>query len=316
MLIQFEELKELLICPRSGQPLVQKDEIFVPLNEDGESINIRYRCISGQPILVDFENSVLDEKLLFERNGVSAVPRKQSMLRRLIKDHLLHPEANVQAGLNSKAFAKKLKAKVNRPRLLIIGAGQKGIGTDIFFDDPDIKVIGFDIYASSLTHFIADAQQIPIKTGSIDGVWIQYVLEHVLNPWMVVNEISRVLKLEGLVYAETPFLQQVHEGAYDFVRFTHSGHRWLFRNFIEIRSGIAMGPGVLLLWTLEHNVRGVFRSRGLGQAVKLCLFWLRWLGNLIPVSYGIANASSFYFFGSKTNKPLKPVDIVSYYKGA
>src|SRR5207237_664581 len=31
-----------------------------------------------------------------------------------------------------------------------------------------------------------------------------------------------------LVLGDTPFMQQVHEGAYDFTRFALSGHRWLF----------------------------------------------------------------------------------------
>jgi len=56
---------------------------------------------------------------------------------------------------------------------------------------------------------------------------VQAGLEHVRDLWQVVAEIHRVLKDDGLVYAETPFMQQVHEGPYDFTRFTESGHRYL-----------------------------------------------------------------------------------------
>ena len=315
MLAKFEEVKKILICPRTGRPLVQDGEFFMALN-DGKSSKIRYCSVSGQPVLVDFNNSVLDENETFMMDGGSVLQRRQCRLRSWIKGHLLHPDANRLAGRMAWECIQNLKAKVERPRLLMIGAGVKGIGTDVFYDDPDTQVVGFDIYASPLTHFIADAHRIPIETGSVDGVWIQYVLEHVLEPWKVVGEISRVLKTDGLVYAETPFLQQIHEGAYDFVRFTHSGHRWLFRDFTEIKSGIAMGAGVQLLWTLEHIIRGIFRSRAFGQAVKLSLFWLRLIEKIIPVRYSFDNASSFYFFGSKANKPLAPKDIVSYYKGA
>ncbi len=52
-----------------------------------------------------------------------------------------------------------------------------------------------------------------------------------LEPERVVSEIARVLKPAGMVYSEIPFMQQVHEGAYDFTRFTDSGQRWLFRQF-------------------------------------------------------------------------------------
>jgi len=312
---KFEEVKEILICPRSGRPLVQEGEFFMHL-DDGKSSKIRYCSLNGQPVLVDFDDSVLDENEIFMREGNSVLQRKQGRLRNWIKDSLLYPDANRLAGRIAQQFARMLKEKGNKPRLLIVGGGGKGIGTDVFYDDPDIQVIGFDIYASPLTHFIADAHQIPIETGSVDGVWIQYVLEHVLDPWRVVGEIRRVLSNDGLVYAETPFLQQIHEGTYDFVRFTHSGHRWLFRDFTEIKSGIAMGPGVQLLWTLEHNVRGIFRSRSMGQAVKLSLFWLRLIEKIIPIRYSFDNASSFHFLGSKANKPLRPQDIVKYYRGA
>jgi len=56
-----------------------------------------------------------------------------------------------------------------------------------------------------------------------DAVWIQAVLEHVLDPVRVVAEIHRVLRPGGLVYSEIPFMQEVHEGAYDFTRFRLSG---------------------------------------------------------------------------------------------
>jgi len=315
MFADFEEVKKMLVCPRSGCPLVQKGDSLSPLN-DGKANRTLYRFVRGQPVLVDFEDSLLNEEEIFVEGAVSALPRKQGVLRKLIKAHLLHPDANRRAGVIAGKFLRELKQKREKPKLLMIGAGGGGRGTDVFYDDQDARLISFDIYASPLTHFVADAHKIPIETASVDGVWIQYVLEHVLEPWRVVSEIKRVLVNEGLVYAETPFLQQVHEGAYDFVRFTYSGHRWLFRDFIEIESGISMGPGVQLLWTLEHNARGVFRSRAIGQAAKLALFWLQFLERMIPLRYAFDNASSFYFFGAKTDKPLTPQEIVRYYKGA
>ncbi len=59
------------------------------------------------------------------------------------------------------------------------------------------------------------------------------------------KEIHRVLKDDGIVYADTPFMQQVHEGAYDFTRFTLSGHRWLFKNFALLDSTVWSAAPVL-----------------------------------------------------------------------
>ena len=55
-----------------------------------------------------------------------------------------------------------------------------------------------------------------------------------------------VYKDDGLVYADTPFMQQVHMGRYDFTRFTYLGHRRLFRKFEEIDSGAVSGPAMAL----------------------------------------------------------------------
>lgn len=315
MLAKFDDVRDILRCPGTDIPLVQEGKYFMPIGGEEQKNNC-YRSIHGQPVLVDFNDSVLNGEDIFMSSGGSVLRRRQSRIRDWIKGRLLHPDANQIAGRMAQRFGQLLKKKRQKPKLLIIGGGSKGMGTNIFYDDPDIQVIGFDIYASSLTHFIADAHQIPIESESVDGVWIQYVLEHVLDPWRVVKEINRVLSNEGLVYTETPFLQQVHEGAYDFFRFTHSGQRWLFRNFTELGSGISMGSGVQLLWTLEHNARGVFRSRVAGQVFKLALFWLRLIEKIIPQRFIFDNASSFYFLGSKASVPIKPKDILRYYRGA
>ena len=92
----------------------------------------------------------------------------------------------------------------------------------------------------------------PFKNNSFDAIWIQAVLEHTLDPKKVVEEIHRVLKGGGLVYAETPFMQQVHEGAYDISRFTVVGHRYLFKNFKSIRHGGIDGVGTVLTWSVYY----------------------------------------------------------------
>jgi ubiquinone/menaquinone biosynthesis C-methylase UbiE len=48
---------------------------------------------------------------------------------------------------------------------------------------------------------IFDAHDIPIEDGSFDGVIILAVLEHVADPYRYSEEIYRVLKDQGVVYA-------------------------------------------------------------------------------------------------------------------
>jgi len=144
-----------------------------------------------------------------------------------------------------------LKQACARPVVLVIGGATVGCGTSALYDDRDIEVVGSDVFSSGHTALVADAHKLPFHDATFDGIWIQAVLEHVLAPATVAAEIHRVLKPNGLVYAETPFMQQVHERAYDFSRFTRSGHRWLFREFEEIEAGAVTGPGVALLWSIR-----------------------------------------------------------------
>ncbi|MFC5165716.1 class I SAM-dependent methyltransferase [Nonomuraea angiospora] len=122
--------------------------------------------------------------------------------------------------------------------------------------------------ASELTQFVADAHEISLPDGSVDAVIAQAVLEHVPDPWLVVSEIHRVLRLDGVVYAETPFMQQVHEGAYDFCRFTESGRRRLFRNFTQIDSGPIGGPGLQAVRNTDFFLCGMLRSNPAGSTTR------------------------------------------------
>ncbi len=132
----------------------------------------------------------------------------------------------------------------------------------------------------------------------------------------MVSEICRVLKNDGIVYAETPFLQQVHEGAYDFTRFTESGHRYLFNQFKLIRSGVIAGSGTQLLWSIDFFFRGLFRSRKIGKLSKLVFFWLQYFDNWIPEEYAIDSASSVFFLGVKQDFPISSQEIIEHYQGS
>ncbi|MDA0848898.1 MAG: methyltransferase domain-containing protein [Verrucomicrobia bacterium] len=218
---------------------------------------------------------------------------------------------------NCSLFIEELFLKNIKPKVLVIGSGEKGSGTEELWNNNEIEIHGIDIYGSSSVDVICDAHYLPLKGGYYDGVWIQAVLEHVLEPTLVVSEIHRVLRVNGLVYAETPFMQQVHEGAYDFTRFTVLGHRYLFRKFESIRMGGNQGPELVFAWATRYLIWSITRSRKIGRVFGLVVGFL-----LRPVAYFVSKSSMFdassgvFFLGRKSEgNVLTHKDIIQLYAG-
>jgi SAM-dependent methyltransferase len=311
------EVLPMLVCPRCRSALEESDpgrrcgSATCPYAAAGS-----FPTIGRWPVLVDFERSIL------ERDAVAAVPdsalapgeRRRRLERRLpARVRRWWKPPNAVAARNVETLISRLAGP--SPRVLVVGGAEMGNGTEaLYAGEP--TVIAFDIYGTALTHFIADAHQIPLAAGSVDAVFVQAVLEHVLDPGRVVGEIHRVLRPGGLVYAETPFLQQVHAGAYDFTRYTASGHRWLFRSFEEIDAGAVAGPGTQMLWSVDHLARGLLRSGAAGRLARAAFSWLRALDRLVPGPFAIDDASACFFLGRRADRELTPREIRGYYGGA
>ena len=309
MLLPLNEIEGLLRCPRSGTPLVRDGEAYASV--DGGH---RYALRDGFPVLVDFDASVLSPDDVRTSSATSLVVRdRYAGVGRLAKRLVAPPKRSTAR--NVEAIG-ELLAERDSPRVLVVGGGLIGAGMAPFYASPDIGIVAFDIYGSDCTQLVADGHAIPLADESFDLVVVQAVLEHVLSPRRVVDECHRVLKRDGLVYAETPFMQQVHEGPYDFTRFSDSGHRYLFRRFEVLRSGASGGPGLALMGAIDYFARSLFRSRGAGKAAKLAFFWLAYLDALIPEPYAIDAANGVFLLGRKAAAEIAPADVIAYYQGA
>ena len=147
------------------------------------------------------------------------------------------------------------------------------------------------------------------------------MLEHVADPARCVSEIHRVLRDDAFVYAETPFMQQVHLGPNDFTRFTALGHRRRFRRFDEIAAGAASGPGLALMWAYESFLLAFVTSplaRGLVKAfARLTSFPLKYFDRyLIGRPAGLDGACALYFLGRKSERELADRELAGLYRGA
>lgn len=309
MLATLESFEHLLRSPVSGGDLRRTEGGF----EDRDGM-VTFPAVAGRPVLIDFDRSVFSRDDMLAADAESSVARPSEGGWRARLKAIVRPPKKITIANVAHLVAELEKAE--SPLVLVVGGGTVGQGMAALYDHPDIRVLALDVYASPCAQIIADAHSIPLAGGSVDAVVVQAVLEHVLEPAQVVAEIHRVLKPDGLVYAETPFIQHVHEGAYDFTRFTESGHRYLFRRFSMIGSGVCGGAGTQLLWSIDYFVRGLFRSVKAGKAAKLMLFWLLYMDGLVADSYAVDAASGYFFLGRRSEGGLSPRDIIDFYGGA
>jgi SAM-dependent methyltransferase len=224
---------------------------------------------------------------------------------------------NYNAKRNFRRLGQLLREGAPDPVVLSIGGGEGGKGEDAL---DGIAILTTDVVLGPDTDALADAHDLPFADGAFDGVVIQAVLEHVLDPSICVAEVHRVLKPGGLVYAETPFMQQVHLGRYDFTRFTALGHRRLFRKFEAIDTGMSAGPGSALAWSLAHFLASFSRGprmRKVLMALGKCMFfWLRLLD--VPLKNNDAAydaAAGFYFLGRRSEHTLADAELLATYRG-
>ena len=100
---------------------------------------------------------------------------------------------------------------------LDVGGGRK---RGSFKAPSDVTWLVLDSSREFGPHILGDAQNIPVKSNTVDCVKCTELLEHVEFPERVLDEISRVLKPGGILILSVPFIFGIHGDPYDFQRFT------------------------------------------------------------------------------------------------
>ena len=96
-------------------------------------------------------------------------------------------------------------------------------------------------------------------------------------------------------YGEVPFLQSVHEGIFDFSRYTMTGHSVLFKDFQIKKFGIVSGSFTSLNW----SIRDAFRSIGFGMIGKILFLLFRLLGIFLPKQNQVSACNGTFILAQK-----------------
>jgi len=307
------QVREMIRCPRCSADVVDAE---VELRCVNSGCGTRFPIVNGIPVLLNEEASVYSISQVLQEDPSLATTQRKAMLLRWLPSL----GKNIKAAANYRRFAETLANQSASPRVLIIGGRVLGEGMDWLANESGIELVETDIRLGPRTQIICDAHNIPFADKSFDGVVIQAVLQYAVDPDKCADEIHRVLGNDGIVYVETPFMQQVMDN-YDFIRFTHLGQRRLFRRFAELDSGVACGPGMALAWSYLYFLLSFSRSSRVRQLLRMFAiatsFYLKWFDRYLVDKPGAFDAASgYYFMGRKTQSVLSDGELIRLYKGA
>ena len=117
--------------------------------------------------------------------------------------------------------------------VLDIGCGHKAIKKHI---SDEVNYYGLDYYDTaeywyeSSPDIYGNANLLPIKNSSTSNVLLLDVLEHLPDPEACIKEVFRVLKTEGKLILQVPFMYPIHDDPLDFNRWTKHGLEKLLNN--------------------------------------------------------------------------------------
>lgn len=178
-------------------------------------------------------------------------------------------------------------------RLLDVGCGTGRTISTYRIGMQDVAIYGIDAYQdpAQVQHFInyvkqdIDGVPLPYEDEFFDVVVLCHILEHVRHPVMLINEVFRVLRPDGIVYVETPsvrslfvpdirFLNEQYAAANFYDDFTHIGrpqtihslYHLLDRNGFDVVEVNYARPRHWLREGIRHLITGVLYK----QRTTLC----------------------------------------------
>jgi SAM-dependent methyltransferase len=316
--MNLNSLEQIIACPCCKKTLLKSNEGY---SCSDDSCDSSYPVYHGTPILINSRNDLFEQKDFEQKEDIFFKTYKNPIIGFLKR---IQPDItfNNTSEKNYLKISELIKNNSNN-RILILGGSVDGVGIKHLKNilKNDDLLVETDVSYGPNTTIICDAHEIPFADNSFDLIIAQAVLEHVLDPFQCVIEMNRVLKNGGLIYAETPFMQQVHGGKYDFLRFTDLGHRRMFRNFREIQRGVIAGAASSLTWSLKYFLTSFANSkkidRVLSYAGTFLFFWVKYFDIILNKTKGsIDAASGLYFLGRKEDGYLlSDKELLNSYRG-
>ena len=125
-----------------------------------------------------------------------------------------------------------VRANASSPGCRVLELGSRSVISDALWRNviPDCDYTGFDVMSGRNVDVVGDAHRLSsyFEANSFDFVISFAVFEHLAMPWIVAEEIRRVLAVGGYVCLETTFAFSEHELPAHYFQFNSGALETLF----------------------------------------------------------------------------------------
>ncbi len=147
----------------------------------------------------------------------------------------LDPEVPLSNNISHQKWQRYLYEIGNKPgmRILEIGSREVTAPSEARKEFSKATYTGFDIYPGNNVDIVGDAHKLSSyfnggEAEKFDLIFSSACFEHFAMPWIVAEEISKMLKTGGLVFIETHFSYSSHERPWHFFQFSDQALKALF----------------------------------------------------------------------------------------
>ncbi|MEM6587583.1 MAG: class I SAM-dependent methyltransferase [Pseudomonadota bacterium] len=125
-----------------------------------------------------------------------------------------------------------LSERANRPDVSVLEIGSRSVASDCSWKTyvPECDYTGFDVMQGRNVDVVGDAHRLSeyFQDKKFDFILSFAVFEHIALPWLVSEEISKLLKDGGITAHETTFSYSEHELPWHFFQFNNNTLENLF----------------------------------------------------------------------------------------
>lgn len=145
------------------------------------------------------------------------------------------------------------------------------------------QYVGIDwsnTYHNSQASIISDLNKhIDLPDHYADTIVSLSVMEHLYEPQIFLKESYRILRMDGVMILQVPWMWWIHEAPHDYFRYTPYGLKFLFENagFEDIK--VQPMSGFFSMWILKMNyfsLRWIKKPSWKSNVIKFCLLKPLW----------------------------------------